>query len=211
MVFIVPMKNSFIKNLVLVLLLSSSPSSYAQKSSYIVTGSNDTIYVEKFNITIKEIRTKLNTGEKKTFAIDNLKFLYNSKKKKKYRKIAPAFVEYSKNSGTVFFAEQLTEGKVKIFRAEISHSHTILKPADYNKYCSYYIAIHDYPPELIHHEWDLKLTKDVYKLLKLYLHSNENIAKKLDDLFFLKEEDPEIEAKIIALVNEYNRWASSEN
>lgn len=201
------MKKIILKYLVVIILLIYY-NSFSQKSSFLVTELNDTIYVEKFNIKANTIKVRLDNGEKKKFSYEEIKNLYNSKKKIHFQKIEPAFVEYSEYSGTVFFAERLTNGKVKIFNAIISHNMHYGGNAYGNKYSSYYISINDSKPELINNEWDLKLTKDVYKILKLYLHSNETIQKKLDDLFFLKDEDKEIDKKIIDLVNEYNQWAT---
>jgi hypothetical protein len=203
------MKRIILKYLLVIILLSYH-NSYSQNSSFIVTELNDTIYVEKFNIKAKSIKVKLDNGDKKKFSYEEIKSLFNSKKKQYFQKIEPAFVEYSEYSGTVFFAERLTNGKVKIFNAIVRHNIHYGGNAYGNKYSSYYIGIYDSKPELINNEWDLKLTKDVYKILKLYLHSNETIQKKLDDLFFLKEEDTEIDKKIIDLVNEYNEWVASQ-
>ena len=186
-------------------------SSYSQNSSFIVTNSNDTVYVKKFSIKSKNIKVKLQNGKKKRFSYNDVKSLYNAKKKMDFQKIKPAFVEYSEHSGTVFFAEKLTKGKIRIYNAIINHNLHFAGNAYGNQYSSYYIGIYDSKPELINREWDLKLTKDVYKILKLYLHSNNGIQKKLDDLFFSTEEDEEIESKIIDLVNEYNESAASNN
>lgn len=203
------MKNiDFIHLVIFIFLIYNN--SYSQKSSFVITELNDTIYVEKFNIKKKEIKVKLDNGEEKKFSYKEIKELYELKKNKYFQKIQPALVEYPEYSGTVFFAERLTDGKIKIFNAIISHNLHYGGSVTGNRYSSFYIGIYDSKPELINNEWDLKLTKDVYKILKLYLHSNEAIQKKLDDLFFLKEEDNEIGKKIIDLVNEYNEWAASE-
>jgi hypothetical protein len=203
------MKKIIFKHLVIAILFSYY-NSYSQNSNFVVTELNDTINVEKFNIKAKEIKVKLDNGEKKNFSYEEIKALYDSKKNKYFQKIQPALVEYPEYSGTVFFAERLTDGKVKIFNAIISHNLHYGGSVSGNRYSSFYIGIYDSKPELINNEWYLTLTKDVYKILKLYLHSNEAIQKKLDDLFFLKEEDKEIGKKIIDLVNEYNEWATSE-
>lgn len=203
------MKNFLLKHLVVVILLICY-NSYSQESSYVVTKLEDTIYVEKINIKAKQIKVTLENGEKKKFTYEEIKSLYNSKEKVHFQKIEPAVDTNTKYSGKVFFAKRLTEGKVKIFNAIIGHNIHYGGSIYGNNYSSFYIGIYDAKLELINNEWDLKLTKDVYKLLKLYLHSNEVIQKKLDDLFFLNEEDNEMQSKIIDLVNEYNKWASSE-
>jgi hypothetical protein len=200
------MKNAFLKHF-LILLYLCYPNSYGQKSSFIVTEANDTINVERFTIKTDKIKAKLE-GNWSQYTYDEVKSLYNAKEQKHFQKIAPAFVEYSKSSGTVFFAHRLTDGKVKIYNAILNNPYYGGKLIN-NNYSSFYIGIYDAKPELICHEWDLKLTKDVYKLLKLYLHSNDEIQKKLDDLFFSKEDENEKTAKIIDLVTEYNTWVAA--
>ena len=67
------MKNIDFKHLVIFIFLIYN-NLYSQKSSFVITGLNDTIYVEKFNIKTKEIKVKLDNGEKKKFSYEEIQY-----------------------------------------------------------------------------------------------------------------------------------------
>ncbi|MDP2159153.1 MAG: hypothetical protein Q8K02_01620, partial [Flavobacterium sp.] len=71
---------------------------------------------------------------------------------------------------------------------------------------SYYIGIEGSRPELLCYN-ELQLTKEEYKLLKLYLHSNDAIENELESLFFAEKKDKE--RSVIELVAKYNQWVVS--
>ncbi len=129
--------------------------------------------------------------------------------------------DYEKRIEYKFF-HRLTNGKVKLFTEGLVYTFTPspgnrpVGPPDILNNKSYYISIYDSKLELIDYKADLeffnnqgklKLTKDVYELLKVYLYGNVEIENKLDQLFLLKPVAKE--EQIIDLINEYNIWADT--
>lgn len=189
-----------------------SINSYSQNSSYIITTLNDTIKVDKFNILNKKIKVRIN-GNRKKYTYEKLKSIYDSKKNKYYEKITPSYVEYMESSGNTFFAERLTIGKVRIYKYLTNQSHVPISNGNggfisgSSSFYSYFIGIQDVNPELLgYHE--IQMTKNEYKILKLYLHSNKEIQEELEDLFFLEKKEKE--KQVLELVHRYNHWAELE-
>lgn len=199
------MKKLIYKNTIFILIFFCIKS-YSQSSSYVITSSNDTIYVDKFNILNKKIKLQFN-GDKKEYNYDELKGIYDSKKKRFLEKISPLFVEYKGPTGNTFFAERLTKGKVKIYKYLTNESHVPINGVGgSNSFYSYYIGIESSRPEFLCY-YELQMSKEEYKILKLYLHSNDDIQKELETLFF--SENNKKENSVIELVNTYNIWAES--
>lgn len=195
----------------------------AQTSDFIVTTSNDTIYVDKITLTDFEIKTK-KAKKKKKYNLDLINSFYLSKEKKYFERILLEKKEikdtdkydYRRNENLYLeeyqsrikykFIERLTTGKVKLF-IEILNEPALGTPNQPNfittsKNEIYYISIYDSKLELIKTFGKLKLTKDVYELLKLYLHGDDEITKKLDQLMLLNPIANK--EQIINLINEYN-------
>jgi hypothetical protein len=212
------------KKLTIIFLTLYCLKSFSQNSSYAITSSNDTIYVDKFNILNKKIKLTVK-GIKKEYNYEDLVIIYDFKNKRFLEKISPAFFEYKQLSGNVFFAERLTEGKVKIYRHLTNEAHIPINTVSGNtnygtnsgntnngnnigssSFNSYFIGLSGSKPEFLCY-YELQMSKNEYKLLKLYLHSNDNIQKEIEDLFF--SEIDKKEKSVIELVNKYNLWAST--
>jgi hypothetical protein len=88
---------------------------HSQKSSYVVTTTNDTVFVDKVNILNNKVKIVMEKN-RKTYTYDQLIATYDFKKEKHFEKISPAYVKYNETSGNTFFAERLTKGKVKIYK-----------------------------------------------------------------------------------------------
>lgn len=199
------MKKQILNNTI-ILLIFICVKSFSQNSSYVVTSSNDTIYVDKFNILNKKIKLQFN-GDKKEYNYDELKGIYDSKKKRFLEKISPLFVEYKGPTGNTFFAERLTKGKVKIYKYLTNEAHIPINGVGgSNSFYIYYICIEYSRPEFLCY-YEMQMSKEEYKILKLYLHSNDDIQKELETLFFSEKDKKE--NSIIELVNTYNIWAES--
>ena len=184
----------------------------AQKTSYVVTTTNDTVFVDKVSILNNKVKTVLEKN-RKTYTYDQLIGIYDFKKEQHFEKISPAFVEYKGISGNTFFAERLTKGKVKIYK-HLTNQGRYLPIGNQggmafsrNSFFSYYIGIEGSRPELLCYN-ELQLAKEEYKILKLYLHSNDNFQKELENLFFAEKKEKE--NSVIELVNNYNQWAALE-
>lgn len=198
----------------------------AQTSDFIVTTSRDTVYVDKITLTDFEVKTK--TGDKKKkYKMDEVTSYYIFKENKyyeglliekkepkpvdkyDYRRNEDSYLEDYKNRINYKFLERLTVGKVKLFKevttGYISGSPGIPSTAYKNEI--YYIAIPGSKVELINNYGKLKLTDEVYELLKIYLYGNEEITKKLDRMSSSKPVADE--EQVISLINEYNIWAAS--
>lgn len=208
----------------------------AQKSDFIVTTSQDTIYVDKINLTYSEVKTKT-ADTKKKYNFDDVISYYISKNNKYYERITLEKKEpktpdrydrkdenlYSKESENQIkykFIQRLTIGKVKLFIEVIEGvSNGIPGQPGYmagNYDELYYISICDSKLEPINNNAGLKLfdfskglelNKEVYEILKIYLYGNNEIQVKLDNLFSSKPIANE--KQIINLINEYNVWAKS--
>lgn len=201
------------KKLTIIFLTLYCLKSFSQNSSYAITSSNDTIYVDKFNILNKKIKLTIK-GIKTEYDYDELVTIYDFKNKRFLEKISPIFFEYKQLSGNVFFAERLTEGKVKIYKYLTNEAHIPINAIagstnkgtniGSNSFNSYFIGLDGSKPEFLCY-YELQMSKNEYKLLKLYLHSNENIQKDIEELFFSEIEKKE--KSVIDLVNKYNLWA----
>ncbi len=204
----------------------------AQTSDFIVTTSKDTIYVDKINLTDFEVKTKT-VDKKEKYKIDEIISYYIFKENKYYERIPldkkelkePNKYDYRRNEDFHIekydnrirykFIRRLTSGKIKLF-IEVSTAYymsefnspsqlAIPAPAYKNETC--YISVYDSKLELLSDDGKLKLTKDVYELLKIYLYNNNKITKQLDELFISKPIANK--EQIINLINEYNIWANS--
>jgi hypothetical protein len=201
------------KKLTIIFLTLYCLKSFSQNSSYAITSSNDTIYVDKFNILNKKIKLTIK-GIKTEYDYDELVTIYDFKNKRFLEKISPIFFEFKQLSGNVFFAERLTEGKVKIYKYLTNEAHIPINAIagsankgtniGSNSFNSYFIGLDGTKPEFLCY-YELQMSKNEYKLLKLYLHSNENIQKDIEELFFSEIEKKE--KSVIELVNKYNLWA----
>jgi hypothetical protein len=122
-------------------------------------------------------------------------------------------------SRSEFFLIRLTHGKVKLYLNDgISYASSYnslsglqtapgLPGIISSRNSTYYIAIYDAKPELISEDEPLKLTSEVYEILKVYLYGNSEIEKKLEQL---SNEKPLVKKeKIINIINEYNAWVKS--
>lgn len=182
--------------------------SYSQSASYIITSSNDSITIDKFRILSKKIKVRKG-GSREKYTYNELIGIYDSDKDTHYEKISPSFVEYKDPSGNTFFAERLTKGKVKIYKYLTNRSHAPISNGNggfmggSDSFYSYFIGIQDANPELLGYN-EIEMTKNEYKILKLYLHSNSEIQKELENLFF--SEEKEKEGSVLELVNKYNQW-----
>ncbi len=216
----------------------------AQKSDFIVTKSNDTIYVDKINLTDSKVKTKTN-GKKKKYNLDKIISFYDSAENKHYERVTNPIKEktepsksdrynyrklenshiddYEKRIKYKFF-QRLTDGKVKLFTQGSQYNilNNSPSPSDFMSTSydniTYYISIYNSKLELINHkrkfeqindDGKLKLTINVYEILKTYLYDNNEIQKRLDKLFSSKPIAKE--EQIIELVNEYNNWIKSNN
>lgn len=185
----------------------------AQTSSYIVTSSNDTIYVDKFDIQSKKVKIKINE-DKKMYNYDALTALYDAKKQKHFEKISPVYLEYKGPSGKTFFAERLTKGKVKIYKCLMNQLYTPITSTlstvagSGNHFFVYYIGLEGSNPEMLCY-FEIEMSKEEFKLYKLYLHSNDAIQKEIEELFF--SEDKEKEKAVINMVERYNQWWENYN
>lgn len=212
--------------IVITLLICSN--SNAQKSNFIVTTSQDTIYVDEINLTGFEVKTKI-ADKKKSYKIDEISSFYKSKENEYYElvklnKNEPKKIDkydYRRNENLYIenydkrikyeFLERLTVGKVKLL-TEVLIDAAVGSPGQPGFMASrknkiYYIAIPGSSLELISDFGELKLTKKVYEMLKIYLYGNIEIEKKLDNLFLSKPTAKE--KQIIDLINEYNIWVKS--
>ena len=163
------MKTQITKYLTITFVISHLLS-FSQKSDFIVTEENDTIYVEKFNIKGEKIRVKIN-GEKKKYPTKNIKSAYISNSNQHLEKVKLPFLVNTDYESLDFFILRLTNGKVKIFK--YSNSSGI----------AYYISILDSKLEVLTDGGKLRLNNNTYNILKLYLHSNEEIVQKLNKMF----------------------------
>jgi hypothetical protein len=207
------MKKKILKYLI---IIASINYSFAQKTDFIVKSNNDTINVDKINLKFDFIKVKIN-GKKKKYDFTEIKSFYDSKKKFHYEKAPSPFEIHKEYTNGKFFLHRLTNGKVKLFNyykrgqsiGGIPTSIPGLSLSFNNSKNSYYIAIYDSKLELLNTNRNLKLTKDIYEILKIYLYGNNEIKHRLDKLFLSK---PIVkEEKIIDLVNEYNIWVKSNN
>lgn len=146
-----------------------------------------------------------------------------------YRALETAHIDdYEKRIEYKFF-NRLTVGRVKLFTDGLiyntlssSGNPPVPLSLSHNDK-SYYISIYDSKLELIDYEKEsklsydingnfqhyyddngLKMTKNVYELLKIYLNGNDEIENKLEKLFLSKPKANE--EQIIDLINEYNSW-----
>jgi hypothetical protein len=153
----------------------------AQTSDFIVSASQDTIYVDKINLTDFEVKTK--TGDKKKkYKADEIISYYISEENKHYERISPEKKEhkeadkYDRRNENLYsdeyesrikykFIQRLTEGKIKLF-AEIFRGASpgtgspgqagFVPPAPYENKI-YYISIYDSKLELIKNKAALKI------------------------------------------------------
>jgi hypothetical protein len=215
-------------NPIISLLIFLSSYCNAQTSDFIVTKSFDTIYVEKVSSTDDKVKTITN-GKKVKYNIDEIISYYVLKENKHYERVKNPLVDkikakqidrydyralerahiddYEKRVEYKFY-HRLTVGKVNLFK------NVVILPASgnahqgnfYSSYedITYYISIYDSKLELINQKAALELTDELYELLKIYLHGNEYIDKKLEKLFSSKPIAKE--TQIINLINEYNIW-----
>ncbi|RAR46360.1 hypothetical protein [Flavobacterium lacus] len=180
----------------------------AQTSSYIVTATKDTIDVDKFDIQTKKVKIKIN-DDKKVYDYEALTALYDAKRQKHYEKISPVYVEYKGPSGKTFFAERLTKGKVQIYKCLMNQLYIPVTNSiggvagGSNSFFVYYIGLEGLAPEMLCY-YEIEMSKEEYKLYKLYLHSSDTIQKEIEALFF-SEEDKKEDA-VINLVERYNQW-----
>ncbi len=194
-----------------VIVILFSLTSYSQKSDFVIMSTNDTVYINKFNILNKKVKLIVD-GNSKKYAYDEIIAIFDSDKNKYLEKITPAFVEYKGPSGTTFFAERLTKGKVRIYKYFTNQylpmfSKGIGSNFGNNGFYSYYICIEGSKPELLCYN-EIELSKGEYEIVKLYLHSNNKIQDELEKLFF--SDKKEKEKDLIELVNNYNKWNASE-
>ena len=198
----------------------------AQKSDFIVTTSQDTIYVDKINLTDFEVKTKTD-DKKKKYKTDEVISYYKSKENIYYERIPlekkevkePDKYDYYRNENSYLedykkaikykFIQRLTVGKIKLF-AEDFYQGGVGIPGQFGyiapqKNKNYYISLYDSKLELIHN--NVEFNKEFYEILKIYLYGNNEINLKLDNLFISKAIAKE--KQIIDLINEYNTWAKS--
>jgi len=211
--------------------------SYAQKSDFIVTTSQDTIYVDKIKLTDFEVKTKT-ADKKKKYKTDEVISYYKSKENIYYERIplenkevkVPDKYDYYRNENSYLeeykkaikykFIQRLTVGKIKLFSEDLYEGGVGI-PGQFGyiapqKNKNYYISLYDSKLELINNSAEFKIfdfsnslefNKEFYEILKIYLYGNNEINLKLDNLFISKAIAKE--KQIIDLINEYNTWAKS--
>ena len=157
----------------------------AQKSDFIVTTSQDTIYVDKINLTDFEVKTKT-ADKKKKYEIDEVISYYKSKENKYYERIQlekkevkePDKYDYRRNETLYLekyenpkkyeFFQRLTVGKVKLFVEVIKKGNVgitgqqIGTPGQFGNIApyedkKYYISIYDSKLELINNSSKFKI------------------------------------------------------
>jgi hypothetical protein len=171
---------------------------HGQTSDYIVSASQDTIYVDKISLTDFEVKTKT-ADKKKKYAIDEITSYYISKENKHYERVPlekkvlkdPDKYDYKRNENISFeeyanrkkykFIQRLTTGKVKLFREDVRESSpgmgspgqpgfTPSTPSDSK---IYYISIYDSKLEVIKSKEELSLF-NVSKGSELKLFNNSS-------------------------------------
>lgn len=190
----------------------------AQRSYFIVKKTGDTVYVEKVTLKYDVIKVK-NYSEKTKYTYDEITSFYDYDKKYHYEKVKFPYKKTLEESRSEFFLIRLTNGKVKLYLNDgISYASSYnslsglqtapgLPGIISSRNSTYYIAIYDAKPELISEDEPLKLTSEVYEILKVYLYGNSEIEKKLEQL---SNEKPLVKKeKIINIINEYNAWVKS--
>lgn len=207
---------------------------YAQKSDFIVTKTNDTIYVDK--IKKKNDKIIVKKDKKKTkYSSEEIQSYYLSKENEYYEKTISPFVvkddsydpksdryDYRKremsflkekvdnNRVSYTFLKRLTNGKVKLFSYTIKQSRGLMTPSNPNPITgsdtSYFIALYDSKPERIELDsfFGNKLKYEAYSVLRLYLNENKEILSKLNSLYQSKHKG--MIKRILEIINEYNRW-----
>ena len=224
------MKKSILKHIVIIAALVGYFNANAQKSDYIVSKANDTIRVDKITLTDKEVKTITN-GKKKKYSFEDVVSYYDLKDNKVFERVSnpdkqkvattkidrydhkrleSSHIETYESGITYKFFERLTDGKVKLFvdsNKGMTGGSGIPGQSGYTPAAAYddrvyYIAIYDSKLELVSDSGALKLKKNVYELLKIYLYGNNEIANRLDALFTSKPIAKE--AAIITLINDYN-------
>jgi hypothetical protein len=145
---------------------------HAQKSDFIVTTAQDTIYVDKITVSDFEIKIK-KYDEKKKYKVDEIISYYIAKKKEYYIRIpiekkevkAPDKHDYKRNENFYLekyenlkqykFIQRLTEGKIKLFcEVESDYVYNELGNAYGSDFYNhenrtYYISIYDSKLEII--------------------------------------------------------------
>lgn len=206
---------------------------HAQTSDFIVTTTHDTIDVDKITLTAFDIKTKL-ADQKKKYKMDDITAYYIFSENKHYERIAlekkefkePDPYDYRRNENIQIaeyenrkkykYIQRLTTGKVKLFTEFVAESGiTLGVPIPTGAVTGavtaiknelYYISVYDSKLEVLGDYGKLKLTKQVYDLLKIYLYGNAKVTKQLDAWLVLKPK-ADLE-KIVGLINEYNVWAA---
>ena len=207
-----------------------------ENRDFIVTSTKDTIYVDKIKNKYDKIIVKKDKKRTK-YSFEKIMSYYISKNNEYYEKVISPFIveedtydsdsdrynyrkremsflkeKVSNNSINYTFLKRLTTGKVKLFSHTINQSGGLMTPSNpfpspgYSN-TSYFIAIYDSKPESIKSNNELKLKNEVYNILKIYLYGNNEIKKRLDNLFLSK---PKAKKKqIVNLINDYNKWVES--
>lgn len=190
----------------------------AQRSDFIVKKTGDTVYVEKVTLKYDVIKVK-NYSEKAKYRYDEITSFYDYDKKCHYEKVTIPYKKTLAEPRSEFFLIRLTKGKVKLYLNDglsyyssydaITGKQNVpgLPGIIAGKNSSYYIAIFDAKPELLSEDENLKLTSEVYEILKMYLYGNPEIEKKLEHLS--NEKPLAKKEKIITLINDYNAWVQS--
>lgn len=208
------MKNSVLKYIIALIVINCS-AAHSQKNSFIVTTTNDTIYVDK--IVLKEDKIKVTDNDvTKKYNYEELKSFYTAKDNKHFEKVisppsADAYIKkvYFKND--YYFLNRLTKGKVKLFSFSVkglvmsAASPHMMAPLSFSDDL-YFISIYDSKLEPIGDHFKLKLTKEVFDILSVYLYGNDEITKELHDLYNTKPTPAKKE--IIDLINKYNVWVA---
>ncbi len=229
------MKNRIFKYL-LILFIFSFFNINAQKSDFMVVNTNDTIYADKIKMKYGKIIVKKDKKKNK-YRFDEILSYYDSKEDEHYERVISPFTvkfkashsdsdryDYKKremsflnekendNLNKYTFLNRLTKGKIKLFSYTVTQSGGLMTPsnpfptAGYSN-TRYFIAIYDSKLESIDSNSFLKLDKDVYDILKIYLYENNEIKKRLDDLYLSKPKAKK--EQVINLINDYNKSVES--
>ncbi len=221
-----PMRSNIASVLWTAIALSLCNPAHAQQRPYVVTALRDTVYVDKISLTDEKVKTRTG-GVKKTYDVAEITAFYDSGEHKNYERIpnpefgktkAPESDRYdyrqqershidAYNSRIRYkFVHRLTDGKVKLFKEGKAYytmdPQGVAAPGYDNT--TYYIAIPDARPERIDHEGELELTASVYTVLRMYLHGNNDIRQRLDQLYASRPKATQ--AQIVALIGDYNEW-----
>ncbi|QVY66845.1 hypothetical protein [Polaribacter sp. Q13] len=178
------MRKKNLKILLLITIISFCIKSNAQKNDFIVTYSNDTIYVDQVWIKFDNIKVKKD-GKKTKFLLEEIKSLYKSKDESYYEKIDNPNA-FSRKREKVF-AERLTDGKINFYYYHIGDGGMT------GGYSYYFISKNGRMSQLSNFG-----TKSFYKEIKRFINDDKEVLSELNSIKKIKMEN------LIKLIKKYN-------